>query len=49
MEAPGSTRRCQAGRLRLRQGEGRRTGGGVVKYVDIARNTRGEGGDLALS
>lgn len=34
--------------LGLRQREVNRIPGGVVKYVDIGRNTRGEGDSLAL-
>jgi hypothetical protein len=42
------TKEVQSKLLELRQGGVNGILGGVVKYVDIERNTRGEGDSLAL-
>ncbi len=47
MKAPGSTREVHVKLLSLSKGEDSRILGVVVKYVDIKRNTGGEGGYLA--
>ncbi len=46
MKAPGSTGKVRAKLSSLSAGEGRGIPGVEVKFVDIGRNTRGEGGDL---
>ena len=48
MKAPGSTREVLLILLGLNVEEGSRIPGVVVKYVDIWRNTGGEGGSLAI-
>ncbi len=47
MKAPGSTREVLLKLVGLSVGEDSRIPGVVVKYVDIRRNTGGEGGYLA--
>ncbi len=47
MKALGSTQEVLLILLNLSMGEGSRIPGVVVKYVDIRRNTGGEGGCLA--
>ncbi len=47
MKALGSTQEVLLILLSLNVGEGSRIPGVVVKYVDIRRNTGGEGGCLA--
>ena len=46
MKASGSTGKVRAKLADLSAGEGRGIPGVEVKFVDIGRNTRGEGGDL---
>ncbi len=46
MKAPGLTREVHLKLFSLSMEEGRGIPGVVVKYVDIRRNTGGEGGDL---
>ena len=49
VKAPGSTGRGRARLPRWRQVEGRGIPGVVVEYVEIRRNTGGEGGGLGLA
>ena len=46
MKSPGLTREVREKLLGLSAGEGRGIPGVEVKFVDIGRNTSGEGGDL---
>ena len=46
MKAPGLTREVRGKLASLSAGEGRGIPGVEVKFVDIGRNTSGEGGDL---
>ena len=46
MKSPGLTREVRAKLASLNAGEGRGIPGVEVKFVDIGRNTSGEGGDL---
>ena len=46
VKALGSTQEVHSKLLRLNLGGGQRIPGVEVKFVDIGRNTSGEGGDL---
>ncbi len=46
VKSPGLTREVRAKLAGLSAGEGRGIPGVEVKFVDIGRNTSGEGGDL---
>ena len=48
MKSPGLTREVRAKLAGLSAGEGRGIPGVEVKFVDIGRNTSGEGGSLAI-
>ena len=48
VKSPGSTRDVRPRRVVWSGGEGRGIPSVEVKFVDIGKNTGGEGGDLAL-